>query len=135
MLSKRRSPRKAKPEEIFSELVYIIPSLVGATISFDIIKVRDEVLLINDGRGSWRRKFWSIYDRKLLGIESTVHVISVLDLKKFLPPDMPDAFTSKDVSDFGKIPDRLARKMVYCLFHLKLIERVGKKGNSWVYRK
>jgi hypothetical protein len=132
-LSRRKSPKKFSPLAVFGELVYLIQVIQDLKITFEILNVKDEIIYTNDGKGSWRRKGWSVSDRKLSSVEGKIVINQPLDFVHLLPEDLPAQFTTRILSKKGKIPIRLARQTTYCLYHLGLLQRSGKKGNAWLY--
>ena len=67
--SRRRSPKRGSLLHVFDELVSI-PTLVGnPRFSLEVLLVAVEETRCQDGRGSWRRRGWSIHDQILIGVE------------------------------------------------------------------
>lgn len=132
-ISSRKSPKRGKPEDIFYYLVNIADLLTHPNLSFEIIMTKQNECWLNDGKGSWRRKGWSIIDRQLLEIVSSIRIESVKDFLVFMPTNLSHSFTNKELAATLKIPPRLAQKMTYCLRSAKLIHLVGKRGNAFLY--
>ena len=67
-VSRRKSPKRGRIEELFLELIRL-PHLVGhRNFSLKALLVQEEVVWRDDGKGSWRRKGWSVADRLLLDV-------------------------------------------------------------------
>jgi hypothetical protein len=67
-ISRRKSPKKGRIEELFVELVRL-PHLVShPNFSLKALLIQEEVIWRDDGQGSWRRKGWSVADRLLLDV-------------------------------------------------------------------
>jgi hypothetical protein len=120
-------------EDVFHELVYIPSLLRNPNFSLEVLLVRSEDLLIDDGKGSWRRRRWSIFDRRLLDVVDSVLFEAPDDLLKLLPPSLPEKFTTKDLSQASKLRVSTAQKMAYCLRQIGLIEAVDKRGRALLY--
>ncbi len=133
IISRRKSPKKGRVEEIFSELVYIPDLLNEKNFSLEVVLVHSEELLVNDGKGSWRRKGWSIHDRRLLKVIDKKDFNSAENLRELLPKDLPPKFTTLDLATSLAIRISLARKMVYCLRKIEVISVIGKKGRMLLY--
>jgi hypothetical protein len=133
ILSRRKSPKKGRVEDIFSELVYISDLLCEKNFSLEVVLVHSEEVLVNDGRGSWRRRGWSIHDRKLLKVIDKKDFNTAENLRELLPIDLPPKFTTLDLSKSLAIRVSLARKMVYCLRKIEVISVVGKRGRMFLY--
>jgi hypothetical protein len=57
------------------------------------------------------------------------------DYMVFLPQSLPDEFTSKDLGKAAKIPQDKAGTLLNVLIETGIVERVGKDGRSFLYRK
>jgi hypothetical protein len=133
--SRRKSPKKGTVYDAFRELVYIADSLAHPRFSLEILLIQEEVTWLQDGRGSWRRKGWSIADRHLKGVVSKLNFQSQHDYKALLPSSLPELFSAKEISKQLRIPPSLARKMVYCLRTLEIIRREPfKQKTGHLYR-
>lgn len=133
IISRRKSPKKGRVEDIFYELVYITDLLSEENFSLEAILVHSEEVLVNDGKGSWRRRGWSIHDRKLLKVIDKKGFNSPKNLRELLPIDLPPKFTTLDLAKSLHIRKSLARKMVYCLRKIDVISVIGKKGRMLLY--
>jgi hypothetical protein len=132
LIGKRKSPKKGRAEDIFLELIRI-PDLVNhPNLSFDILLVDVEEIWLDDGKGSWRRGKWSIADRKLVKVNSMLHLEKYEEFLQFLPRDLKTPFLIKDLARALKVPDNLARKICYSLRKMGLLEIVGKEGNAHI---
>lgn len=134
-ISRRKSPKRGRMEEIFRELVRIHPFLQNENFSLEILLTKEEEIRRDDGLGSWRRGGWSIIDRRLLDIVGNIVMTGPEDYRIFLPDELPVRFTSKDLAKTGKLPRYLAQKALYCLHQLNLVERVDRRGRAHIYRR
>jgi hypothetical protein len=133
VVRRRKSPRHAHLEDLFIELVRLPELAAHNNFSLEALLIREEELRRKDGKGSWRRKGWSIYDRRLLDVVDRRVFLSPTDFSALLPVGLPAAFTSADLArGLGK-PLYLAQKMAYCLRKMEAIQITGKVGNSLVY--
>lgn len=131
--SRRKSPKKGSVEHVFSELVYIPHLMPHENFSLEVLLTHEEEIRINDGAGSWRRKGWSIYDRRLLEVAEHHRFQTSADLLNLLPDDLPEQFTTRHIATGAGQRMRIAQQMAYVLRKLGLIEQVGKKGKSYLY--
>jgi len=132
-VSRRRSPKRGRVEDVFLELVYIPELLRDDNLSLEVLLVESEDILVDDGRGSWRRRGWSLQDRRLLEVANSVVFSRPEDLLGTLPVDLLPRFTTKDLSDASGLRAHVARKMVYTLRRMGLIVREGKRGRAPLY--
>ncbi len=135
VLSRRKSPKKGRVEDVFWELVSFPRLAANPNFSLEVLLIHAEEILINDGRGSWRRKGWSIYDRRLLEVIERVVLATPANFGALLPPALPEQFTNKELAGALKIRLKLAQKMSYCLRHMGAIGVAGKRGRAILYNK
>jgi hypothetical protein len=133
-ISRRKSPRHGRVEAVFSELVRIAPYLNHPNLRLEVILTREEEILQNDGRGSWRRKGWSIVDRRLLEVVQAVALYEEKDFCRFISPECPPPFTSRELAQALQLPAYLGYKIVYCLSAMRLLERAGQRGRARLFR-
>jgi hypothetical protein len=131
--TRRRSPRRGRPEDLFYELVSLAHLVNQPGFTLEIVMARIEEIRVNDGRGSWRRRGWSIHDRKLDEIIERYIFTTPGDYLRFLPGDLPSPFSVRQVVEHSNLPPRLASKMVYCLRQMGLVQAIGKQGRAWQY--
>lgn len=132
-LSRRKSPKRGQVVDVFNELVHIPHLLAHPHFSLGVLLTRQEEIWRDDGRGSWRRKRWSIADRRLLAVTEEVVFTQPADFLTLLPNDLPHPFTNKQLSQTLAIRPRLAQRLTYTLRHCAVLTAVGKDGNTWLY--
>lgn len=129
----RKSPKQGRPEQLFSELVHI-PRLVNhPNFSLEVIMIHEEDTWRNDGKGSWRRKGWSVADRKLIKMGDRISFTQPADFITYLPADIPTPYTSQELALAARLSLRLAQQMNYCLAAMGEIEAVGHKNRAKLY--
>lgn len=132
-LSRRRSPRRGRLEDVFLELVYIPTLMKEPNFSLEILLVHAEEVLINNGLGSWRRKGWSTHDRRFLEVIGTEVFENPCDFLRLLPESLPSSFTTRDLVEASGLRTNIAQKMIYSLRHMGVTEVVGKQGRAFLY--
>jgi len=133
VLGRRRSPKQPIIHSVFNELVYIPEIIVNKNFSLEILLVEQEDVWINDGKGSWRRKYWSVADRILLHVLDRIKFFRPQDYCNLLPAGLPDYFTTRDISNRSDIPRSLAVKMLNCLRKMNQVEIIGKENRAYLY--
>jgi hypothetical protein len=133
-VSRRRSPKRGRVEEVFCELVYIPEICETPGFELEVVLVDAEEYLIDDGRGSWRRRRWSIHDRKLVDVVERRIFRCPKDYLDLLPEGLPQEFTARQLAKASRLRIRLAQKMVYCLRRMNVLEVSGREGRSNFYR-
>ena len=132
IISTRRSPRKRTYIDLFDEIVRISNFISHPNFSLEVLLVSMEEIWINDGKGSWRRKHWSIADRRLRRIidrrlfSSPRDYLDLIDMKLEL-------FTVKDISRSLDISQRLASKIAYTMRKMGKFNVLSKQGNAFIY--
>ena len=132
-VGRRKSPKKGRVEEVFRELVYIPDLLSDPNFELEVALVNIEELLIDDNKGSWRRRRWSIHDRRMLSLHEQHLYQTPGDFLKLLPASLPEEFTTRVLAKESKLRINLAQKMVYCLRNMGVLVQTGKKGRAKLY--
>ncbi len=132
-IRRRKSPKHGRYEHLFRELVYISQFVFDPNFSIEILLTHEEEIRRDDGLGSWRRKGWSIIDRRLIEVTDQVILSSVSDYQMFLPENLPQPFTTRNLSLSLHIPHSLAQKMAYCLRSMDIISISDKRGRENLY--
>jgi len=133
VISRRRSPKRGRLADLFSELVWI-PRLAGEeNFSMEVLMIDEEEIWCADGKGSWRRRGVSIIDRKLLDVVERVRFVGRGDFLRFLPSDLDQPFTNKSLAREVGVPVHQSRRITYCLKKMGAIREVGKKRNELLF--
>lgn len=132
-IGRRKSPKQGRPIDLFAELVRIPHLLLHPNLTLELLLTQEEEIRRDDGRGSWRRKGWSIYDRRLLGVDDYYIFISTDDYLSLLPADLPAPFTTRDLASAAGCRLRLAQQAAYTLRQIGALRITGKRGNALLY--
>ena len=134
VLTRRLSPRHGALVDIASELI-TFPELLGQP-NFEIevlLTAEEEYRHLEPGK-CWRRKGWTVIERRLVEIVDRVVLARPADLANLLPADVPARFTTADLALALGRPRRVAQHLAYCLAKCGLIEADGKRGHAIEYR-
>jgi hypothetical protein len=134
LVRRRKSPGKKGAWHLFKALLYapelpLLPNVIIEIVLVDVLEHR-----IDDGKGSWRRKGVSITDKSLAGWHESIVLSKPKDYCRFVPFTKKESFTVKDLAGKAGINTELARKCLYVLSKMGLVERLGKKGNAFIYK-
>ena len=132
-IQRRKSPKRGRIEEVFRELVRIPDLLMQPNLMIEVLFTQEEEIWRDDGKGSWRRKRWSIHDRRLLAVVDNAIFVNPSDYLALLPPDLPQPFTNRDLATALGLRLNLAQKMSYTLRKAGLLEVAGKRGNALLF--
>lgn len=132
-IRRRLSPKHCSYIDIFEELIRIPDMISHPNFEIEIILVQIEEVRENSGNGSWRRKGWSIYDKKLISVLERKEFRNPSDFLNFIPKSLEPPFTNFELAHSLKKPLRLARKMSYCLRKMGMLKLIGKRGRAYLY--
>lgn len=135
ILSRRRSPKHGSPTNLFTELVSFPELASHPHLDFDLILINEEEYRRHTPNRSWRRKGWSVEERRLVDVVDTRRITDTQDLAALLPEDLPDPFTTGDLAVKLGTQRRTAQQMAYCLRIAGVIDAVGKSANAVEYRR
>jgi len=133
IISSRKSPRKRTYIDLFDEIVQITGFLLHPNFSLEVLLISMEEIWVNDGKGSWRRKHWSIADRRLRRIIDRKVFASADDYLEIFNVKM-ETFSVKDISTSMNISKRLASKIAYTMRRIGIFNVISKQGNAFIYR-
>jgi len=133
LIYRRKSPRKGGVWDLFKALIYApeLPLLPHLTVELALVDITEK--RIDDGSGSWRRKGISIAGRSLYALRESLVLQKPKDYYQFIPFKKKEPFTVRDLALAAGISVSVARKTVYTLSKMGLIEKTGKQGNAIVY--
>jgi hypothetical protein len=130
---RRKSPKRGRVEQVFSQLVYIPALLENENFSLEVLLIREEEVRHFERNKAWRRRGWVTQERRLLEVVERRVFQTPHDLARLLPESISSPFTVRDVAKATSQPDWLARKMVYCLKALGMLVVQGKRGRAVLY--
>lgn len=130
---RRKSPKRGRLVDLFSELVSIPQLLSNPNFSLEVLMIREEELRRYDGKRKWRRRGWVIEGRRLVDVVDRHLFGASADWLAFVP-DRLQSFTTKDLATVADTSRELAQKMAYCLRHARMIELIGRQGRANLYR-
>lgn len=133
IISRRKSPRRGTVDLLFRELIRFPEMVLHPGFSLEVAFIQEEEIWRDDGRGSWRRKHWSIADRRLLSVLECLTFESPDDFRGLLPESLPDPFTAVELAAARGCATNLAQKMVFCLRRMAVVDVVGKRGQAYLY--
>ncbi|MFX1389291.1 MAG: hypothetical protein ACFE9Z_04415 [Promethearchaeota archaeon] len=133
IIRRRLSPIHGSYINIFEELISIPKMISHPNFSIDLVLVQIEEIHEYNGDTSWRRKGWSISDKKLLRLIERRKFNNPIDFLNFIPKNIKTPFTNLELAKALNKPLSLARKVSYCLRKMKVLKTVDKKGNTLIF--
>ncbi len=131
---KRKSPAKGNPYMVFPELYKIKAFLKHPNLRFRLALMDMEEYKLLNGWSKDKKKGASRFDRIPTEFVREVSIDCPEDYMQFVPFELEDAFTSKDFAKAAHIPVSLSQMALNILYHMDTVDRVGKKGNLYLYK-
>lgn len=131
--ARRKSPKREDLFHLFGELVGIADALPHPNLEIEAV-MTDQLELREHVPGkAWRRRGWVVTGRELIGVNRRVLFQRPADLCGLLP-QLSEPFTSRELAERAAVTPRLAGQALYTLHRAGGLERVGKRGNAYLYR-
>ena len=132
--SSRRSPKKGRACDIFNELWGIAEFLCDPNFSLKIAIIDcEETRSPQKSKISGRRRKYTLEDRMPVRLVEEIGINSLCDWSKLLPCMNEPYFTSADAAETGNTDSKTASAALSALYKAGILERNGKKGNSYIY--
>lgn len=131
-VSKRKSPKKGSPYQAFKELYRIKTYLKHPNLNIQFLFMDVEETKLLDGWSQDKKRGATKYDRVPVELVDEMLFERVEDYRMMIPPDLSE-FTTKEYAKSAKIPLGQAQTALNIFHYLDLVERIGKKGNAYVY--
>jgi hypothetical protein len=134
-LGRRRSPVRGAMQSLFEEFVSVAALMSHPNFSLEVaLVVAEEVRRCARGRCR-ARKGWTVVERRLVRIVDRRLFETPEDLLALVPEEVPELFTTLDLSEATGQPAWLAQKMAYSLRVMGAVAVEGKMGRHVLYRR
>lgn len=131
--SRRKSTYKGKLTDLFEELVRIPELMAHDNFSLEVLFIKEEEVRCRDGKGSKHRKRVSVVDRRLVEVVESYKFRSTKDLLTFIPANIAQPFSNKDLAAALQLPLHRCRQITYCLRKMGAIMVIDKYRNELLY--
>lgn len=132
-VTRRKSPKKGRLENLFWEMVSFPQLLSNRNLSLEVVLIKEEEVRRYEAGRKWRRKGWVTEERRLLEVVEQRLFEEPADWLGFLPEGL-ESFTARDLAETIDIRRQLAQRMAYCMRKARVIELIGKRGRANLYR-
>jgi hypothetical protein len=132
---RRKSPKTGTIYNIIPELYRIKMFIKNPKLHFIISLIDVEETRYLNGWSKDKKRGSSRMDGIPVDIFDEVRIDEPSDYMVFLPKSLPDKFTSGDLGSAVHIPVNRASTLLNVLLEAGVVERVGKAGNSYVYKR
>lgn len=130
----RKSPKRGNPYHAFPELYKIKMFLKSPNLRFKLALVDMEEYRLLNGWSRDRKKGSVRFDRIPTQLVEEVGIDCVQDYLQFVPYELEEPFTAKEFAGTVHITPKLAGVVLNLLYYVEAVERVGKKGNAYLYK-
>ena len=135
VISKRRSPKRGTPLDIFNDMIHFMkvfphPRL---TIEAPLVEIEEWRYPGHGKRRRRRESDFQVADQQLVEMVGEFHLRSARDLAEMVDCRLPAPFDTADLAEGLEIRRHLARRIAYCLREAGEFIEVGKKGNARLY--
>lgn len=137
---KRKSPVTGSIYSAFPELYKIKEYLTHPNLSFafplidmDEYRILTKKRAVKAGGTGGHGKKGSRYDRMPLSLYDEIYIERPEDFVQVIPYELEETFTAKEFAAAAHIRRDLAQITLHILYHMKLVERTGKRGREYLY--
>ena len=131
-LSRRKSPKRGRVEDLFWEMVGLARLFANRNLSLEVVMIREEEARRYEAGRRWRRRGWVTDERRLLEVVDRRLFGEPADWLALLPEGF-GAFTARDLAEAIDVRLELAQRMAYFLREAGLVKLIGKRGRAHLY--
>ncbi|HJC58553.1 MAG TPA: hypothetical protein H9700_14540 [Candidatus Eisenbergiella intestinipullorum] len=132
--SPRKSPLTGNPYMAFRELYRIRKYLLRDGLRLRLVLLDMEEYRLLNGWSRDKKKGSTRFDRIPTRLVEEVCIDCPQDYMQFVPWDLEEPFTFREFAGKAHIRPAQAQLALPILMDTGAVERVGKKGNAWLYR-
>ncbi|RMF87491.1 MAG: hypothetical protein D6741_20500 [Planctomycetota bacterium] len=131
----RRSPYRGSMLDVFEDLLHFMQVYPHRRLRLEVpfIDIEEYRYPRPKRRRRWSAPSHSVLDQRLIRVRETLTLETAGDLWAMIDADLPEPFHTRNLADALDIDRWKARRIAYCLFHAGAAERVGKRGNAYLY--
>jgi len=133
-VTKRKSPKRGKLEDIFNELIRIPELVKHKNFELEVLLISSEEKRIVTPKVKWRDKGWKPAGKRLLEVHESHLFKTKKDYVKLLPKSLPSPFTTADLVKTMAVNKALASKIAFCYRKMGFVKTCGKQGRFIAYK-
>jgi hypothetical protein len=133
LLARRRSPRHGAVADLASELVSFPALLAHPRLEIEVLLTAEEELRRHVPGRCWRRRGWTVLERRLVDVRDSVLFTATGDLLRLLPDGLAEPFTTAELATALRRPRRVAQQVAYCLREAGAIAGVDRQSGAVAY--
>lgn len=134
-LSRRKSPKRGRVEDVFGELVTFPTLMAERNFSLEVVLIQEEEIRLVDGKkhGRRRRRDFVREERRLVDVVDSRRFAVPRDMAALIPETVDEPFTTADIAKACNLPKFMAQKMAYCLREMGAIVPLERKKSGIQY--
>lgn len=132
---RRKSPKAGVPYAIFPELYQIKDYLGNPNLNLKIVMMDLEEYRLLDGWSVDKKKGSTRSDRIPTDLISELDICGIDDYQHLIPGTLVKDFTARDFKKASGLSLPISRTALHVLNYVGAVERIGKKGNTFIYRR
>jgi hypothetical protein len=129
----RKSPKTGTPYFIFPELYKIKDFLTDPNLKLKIVMLNMEEYRFLDGWSQDKKKGSTRCDRIPTELVDEIIITGTEDYRLLIPESLGEEFTSRDFKKASGLSLSNAQTALNVLHYVGAVDRIGKKGNSYLY--
>jgi hypothetical protein len=134
IVSRRMSPKRGSWLDAFHDLIYFREVFPHQRLTIELPAVEIEEHRYPKKKHRFRKANYHIADQVLANLIETRVLESSNDVLTLLPTALPDKFDTGDLAQNWGVSRWLCQRITYFLRETEMIETVGKRGRSMLYR-
>lgn len=132
---RRKSPKRPTACQVLPELYGIKDLLSLEGLSFCVLLLEAEDYRFRNGYGPEGKRGASRFERLPVDLLEEVWLKCPEDYAQLIPDTLPEKFTAKEFGKAARLTSKEAGVAINVLFTVGAVERVGKTGNAYLYRR
>lgn len=132
---KRKSPVRGSYYRCFHELYKIKQYLMDSNLRIRLMLINMEEYRLLNGWSEDKKRGSTRHDRVPTEIVDEIIIERPEDYQKLIPPTLGETFTTKDFAKEAKLSPKLTQAGVNILYYVGAIERIGKQGRMYLYKR
>lgn len=137
VVSRRWSPKRGQPADLFDELVHFTRAFPHKRLTLETPLVEvEEVRVPGHGRRRrWRRTDHVVEDQRLASIGESLRFRKAADLWQLVPGKLPSPFDTAELAIAMGVKRWVAQRAAYALREMGAVRQVGKRKGAWLYKR
>ncbi len=137
VVSRRWSPKRGVPLDLFDDLVYFTSVFPHANLTLEtpLVEIEEWRYPGHGRRRRWRANDFEVEDQRLIEVGQTFRYQRASDLFQLLPGRLPRVFHTGHLAERLGVQRWVAQRVAYCMRETGAAVQVGKAGNARLYKR